>query len=42
MSMLAYDLAARERGVSCIDLLGGKERDRVEAYDTTLYLQDIY
>lgn len=41
MSILAYDLLARERGVSCIELLGGKKRERVDAYDTTLYFQDI-
>ena len=41
MSILAYDLAGRELGVSAIDLLGGKVRDRVPAYDTTLYFQDL-
>ncbi len=41
MSILAYDLLARERGVSCIELLGGRKRERVDAYDTTLYFQDI-
>ena len=41
MSILAYDLLARERGVSCVDLLGGKKRERVDAYDTTLYFQDL-
>ncbi len=41
MSILAYDLLAQERGVSCIELLGGKKRERVDAYDTTLYFQDI-
>lgn len=41
MSILAYDLLAREMGISCIDLLGGKKRERVDAYDTTLYFQDI-
>ena len=41
MSILAFDLLAREHGVSCIELLGGKKRERVDAYDTTLYFQDI-
>lgn len=41
MSTLAYDLLAREMGVSCIELLGGKKRDRVDAYDTTLYFEDL-
>ena len=41
MSILAYDLAGRELGVSAVDLLGGKVRDEVPAYDTTLYFQDL-
>ena len=41
MSILAYDLAGRELGISAIDLLGGKVRDTVPAYDTTLYFQDL-
>ncbi|MDP6073351.1 MAG: enolase C-terminal domain-like protein, partial [SAR202 cluster bacterium] len=41
MSILAFDLLGQEIGVSCIDLLGGRKRDRVDAYDTTLYFQDI-
>jgi len=41
MSILAYDLLAREMGVPCFDLLGGKKRDRVDAYDTTLYFDDL-
>ena len=41
MSTLAYELQAREMGVSCVDLLGGKVRDRVDAYDTTLYFEDL-
>ena len=41
MSILAYDLLAREMGVSCVELLGGKKRDRVDAYDTTLYFNDL-
>ena len=41
MSILAYDLMGREMGVSCVELLGGKKRDRVDAYDTTLYFGDL-
>lgn len=41
MSILAYDLLAREMGVSCVELLGGKKRDRVDAYDTTLCFNDL-
>ena len=41
MSILGYDLVAKELGVSCVDLLGGPVRDRVDAYDTTLYFDDI-
>ena len=41
MSILAYDLLGREMGVSCVELLGGKVRDRVDAYDTTLYFDDL-
>ena len=41
MSILAFDLLGQEIGVSCIDLLGGRKRDRIDAYDTTLYFQDI-
>ena len=41
MSTLAYELTAREMGVSCVELLGGKVRDRVDAYDTTLYFDDL-
>jgi len=41
MSILAYDLLAREMGVSCVELLGGRKRDRVDAYDTTLYFDDL-
>jgi len=41
MSILAYDLLAREMGVSCVELLGGRKRDRVDAYDTTLYFHDL-
>ncbi len=41
MSILAFDLLGQEMGLSCIDLLGGRKRDRVDAYDTTLYFQDL-
>lgn len=41
MSILAFDLLGKELDVSCIDLLGGRKRDRVDAYDTTLYFQDF-
>jgi L-alanine-DL-glutamate epimerase-like enolase superfamily enzyme len=41
MSLAAYDLLAKEIGVSCVDILGGRKRDRVDAYDTTLYFQDL-
>lgn len=41
MSILAFDLLGRELGVSGVDLLGGRRRDRIGAYDTTLYLQDL-
>jgi len=34
MSILAFDLLGKEMGLSCIDLLGGRKRDRVDAYDT--------
>ena len=41
MSILAFDLLGRKLGISCIDLLGGKVRDQVRAYDTTLFSQDF-
>jgi L-alanine-DL-glutamate epimerase-like enolase superfamily enzyme len=41
MSILAFDLLGQDLGVSCVDLLGGQVRDRVPAYDTTLYFQDL-
>ena len=41
MSILAFDLLGREMGVSCVDLLAGRKRERIEAYDTTLYFQDF-
>ncbi len=41
MSILAFDLLGRDMGVSAVELLGGQVRDRVPAYDTTLYYQDM-
>ena len=41
MSILAFDLLGKDRGISCIDLLGGRKRGRVDAYDTTLYFQEF-
>jgi len=41
MSILAFDLVGRESGLSCVDMLGGRQRDRIAAYDTTLYHQDL-
>ena len=37
----AFDLVGRARGISCVDMLGGRTRDLVPAYDTTMYFQDI-
>ena len=41
LSILAFDLVGKVRGVSAIDLFGGKKHDSVPAYDTTLYFQDF-
>ena len=41
MSILAFDLLGQDMGISCVELLGGRVRDRVPAYDTTLYFQDL-
>lgn len=41
LSILAYDLVARDMGVSAVTLLGGFKRRSVPAYDTTLYLDDL-
>ncbi|MDP6453419.1 MAG: enolase C-terminal domain-like protein [SAR202 cluster bacterium] len=41
MSILAFDLLGQDLGISAVDLLGGQVRDRVPAYDTTLYFQDM-
>ena len=37
----AFDLVGRTRGISCVDMLGGRARDIVPAYDTTMYFQDF-
>ncbi|NQW18250.1 MAG: hypothetical protein HQ478_12275 [Chloroflexi bacterium] len=41
LSNAAFDLVGRESGVSAIDLLGGRVRNEVPAYDTTMYFQDF-
>ena len=41
LSILAFDLAGKTRGVSAIDLLGGRKHETVPAYDTTFYFQDF-
>ena len=41
MNILAFDLVGRDMGVSCVNMLGGPQRDRVDAYDTTLWHQDM-
>ena len=41
MDALAFDLYGKAHNVSAISLLGGKVRDTVPAYDTTLYFQDF-
>ena len=41
MDALAFDLYGKVHNVSAISLLGGKVRDTVPAYDTTLYFQDF-
>lgn len=41
LSTLAFDLYGKAHSVSAIDLLGGKVRDAIPAYDTTLYFQDF-
>ena len=41
LSILAFDLVARDMGVSAVTLLGGFKRRSVPAYDTTLYLDDL-
>jgi L-alanine-DL-glutamate epimerase-like enolase superfamily enzyme len=41
LSILAFDLYGKAHGISAVQLLGGKVRDRIPAYDTTLYFQDL-
>jgi len=41
MNLLAFDLAGRDLGVSCVDMLGGRRRDTIDAYDTTIWHQDM-
>lgn len=41
LSTLAFDLYGKAHNVSAVQLLGGKVRDRIPAYDTTLYFQDF-
>ncbi len=41
LSTLAFDLYGKVHGISAIDLLGGQVRDKIPAYDTTLYFQDF-
>ena len=41
LSILAFDQVGKVNGVSAIDLLGGKRRDSIPAYDTTFYFQDF-
>lgn len=41
LSILAFDLCGKANSTSAIQLLGGKVRDTVPAYDTTLYFQDF-
>lgn len=41
MDILAVDLVARTRGESTATLLGGRRRDRIPAYESTTYFQDL-
>ncbi|MDP6423044.1 MAG: enolase C-terminal domain-like protein [SAR202 cluster bacterium] len=41
MSILAYDLLGQDLGVSCTDLFGGRIKDWIPAYDTSLFYQDM-
>ncbi len=41
LSTLAFDLIGRARDVPATELLGGRRRDRIDAYDTTLYFDDL-
>ena len=41
MDILAVDLVSRTRGESIATLLGGRRRDRIPAYESTTYFQDL-
>ena len=41
MDTLAVDLVSRSRGESVAALLGGRRRDRIPAYESTTYFQDL-
>jgi L-alanine-DL-glutamate epimerase-like enolase superfamily enzyme len=41
MDILAVDLVARTRGESVASLLGERKRDRISAYESTTYFQDL-
>ncbi|MDE2901658.1 MAG: hypothetical protein OXP73_01375 [Chloroflexota bacterium] len=41
IDILAVDLVARTRGESTAALLGGRRRDRIPAYESTTYFQDL-
>ena len=41
MDTLAVDLVSRSRGESMATLLGGRRRDRIPAYESTTYFQDL-
>ena len=41
MDILAVDLVSRSRGESTAALLGGRHRDRIPAYESTTYFQDL-
>lgn len=41
MDILAVDLVSRTRGESTATLLGGRRRNRIPAYESTTYFQDL-
>jgi len=41
LSNAAFDLVGHETNVSAIELLGGRVRSEIPAYDTTMYFQDF-
>ena len=41
LSNAAFDLVGHETNVSAIELLGGRVRTEIPAYDTTMYFQDF-